>query len=55
MLNSKKTYYSIREVCDRTGLEPHVLKRLIYDEQYTIPVANKKITTNMYMQELNKK
>lgn len=26
MLNSKKTYYSIREVCDRTDLEPHVLR-----------------------------
>ncbi len=26
MLNSKKTYYSIREVCDRTALEPHVLR-----------------------------
>lgn len=26
MLNSKKTYYSIREVCNRTNLEPHVLR-----------------------------
>ena len=26
MLNSKKTYYSIREVCERTELEPHVLR-----------------------------
>ena len=88
MLNSKKTYYSIREVCDRTGLEPHVLrywesefsllrpkknragnrayrekdieiilniKRLLYDEQYTIPGAKKKLSTHKDMQELNKK
>ena len=26
MLNNKKTYYSISEVCGRTGLEPHVLR-----------------------------
>jgi DNA-binding transcriptional MerR regulator len=26
MLNGKKTYYSISEVCSRTGLEPHVLR-----------------------------
>jgi DNA-binding transcriptional MerR regulator len=26
MLNSKKTYYSIREVCELTDLEPHVLR-----------------------------
>ncbi len=76
MLNSKKTYYSIREVCDRTDLEPHVLrywesefpilrpkknragnrayrekdietiltiKHLLYEEQYTIPGAKKKL------------
>jgi DNA-binding transcriptional MerR regulator len=71
----KKTYYSISEVCARTGLEPHVLrywetefpqlrpkknragnrayrekdielveyiKRLLYEEQYTIPGAKRK-------------
>lgn len=76
MLNSRKTYYSIREVCDRTDLEPHVLrywesefpilrpkknragnrayrekdietiltiKHLLYEEQYTIPGAKKKL------------
>ena len=26
MIANKKTYYSIREVCDVTGLEPHVLR-----------------------------
>ena len=26
MLNSRKTYYSIREVCELTKLEPHVLR-----------------------------
>lgn len=26
MITPKKTYYSIREVCQRTGLEPHVLR-----------------------------
>ncbi len=26
MIANKKTYYSIREVCDETGLEPHVLR-----------------------------
>ena len=26
MENSHKTYYSIREVCTETGLEPHVLR-----------------------------
>lgn len=26
MLHSRKTYYSIREVCAQTGLEPHVLR-----------------------------
>lgn len=78
MLNSKKTYYSIREVCDSTDLEPHVLrywesefpllrpkknragnrayrekdietiltiKHLLYEEQYTIPGAKKKLAT----------
>ena len=76
MLNSKKTYYSIREVCDLTGLEPHVLrywesefsllrpkknragnrayrekdieiilmiKRLLYEEKFTIPGAKIKL------------
>lgn len=77
MLNNKKTYYSIREVCTQTDLEPHVLrywesefpqlhpkknragnrayrekdietvlyiKRLLYEEQYTIPGAKKKLS-----------
>lgn len=77
MLNSRKTYYSMREVCERTGLEPHVLrywegefptlrpkknragnrayrdrdidtilaiKHLLYEEQYTIPGAKKRLT-----------
>jgi len=26
MLDTKKTYYSISEVCGKTGLEPHVLR-----------------------------
>ncbi len=26
MLTNKKTYYSISEVCEKTGLEPHVLR-----------------------------
>ena len=26
MVTVKKAYYSIREVCDMTGLEPHVLR-----------------------------
>jgi DNA-binding transcriptional MerR regulator len=26
MINGKKTYYSISEVCSLTGLEPHVLR-----------------------------
>ncbi len=72
----KKTYYSISEVCGRTGLEPHVLrywesefpqlrpkknragnrayrdkdieiieyiKFLLYDQQFTIPGAKKKL------------
>jgi DNA-binding transcriptional MerR regulator len=76
MLNTKKAYYSIREVCGQTGLEPHVLRYwesefpqlrpkknragnrayrdkdievikaiqfLLYEEQYTIPGAKKKI------------
>jgi DNA-binding transcriptional MerR regulator len=76
MLDIKKTYYSISEVCAKTGLEPHVLrywetefsqlrpkknsagnrayrdkdidivrliKYLLYDEQYTIPGAKKKL------------
>jgi len=76
MINSKKTYYSIREVCEITDLEPHVLrywesefsslrpkknragnrayrekdieliqqiKHLLYDEQFTIPGARKKL------------
>jgi DNA-binding transcriptional MerR regulator len=77
MMNNRKTYYSIREVCSQTGLEPHVLrywesefpqlrpkknragnrayrdkdieiisqiKQLLYEEQYTIPGAKKKLT-----------
>ncbi len=77
MINNKKAYYSIREVCDQTGLEPHVLrywesefsqlrpkknragnrayrekdieiifaiKHLLYEEQYTIPGAKKRIS-----------
>lgn len=77
MIHSRKTYYSIREVCEKTDLEPHVLrywesefsalrpkknragnrayrekdietvqkiKHLLYDEQYTIPGARKKLT-----------
>ena len=76
MLNSQKTYYSIREVCEKTNLEPHVLrywesefpvlrpkknragnrayrekdidivfniKHLLYEEQYTIPGAKKRL------------
>jgi len=76
MVNVKKTYYSISEVCSQTGLEPHVLrywesefpqlrpkknragnrayrdkdieiiryiKFLLYDEQFTIPGAKKKL------------
>ncbi len=78
MLSNQKTYYSIREVCERTELEPHVLrywesefpllrpkknragnrayrekdidiiqtiKSLLYDEQYTISGAKKRLTT----------
>jgi DNA-binding transcriptional MerR regulator len=77
MLDNKKTYYSISEVCAKTGLEPHVLrywesefaqlrpkknragnrayrdkdieiigyiKYLLYEEQYTIPGAKKKLS-----------
>jgi DNA-binding transcriptional MerR regulator len=77
MLDNKKTYYSISEVCTKTGLEPHVLrywesefaqlrpkknragnrayrdkdieviryiKYLLYEEQYTIPGAKKKLS-----------
>ena len=77
MLDNKKTYYSISEVCDKTSLEPHVLrywesefaqlrpkknragnrayrdkdieiikyiKYLLYEEQYTIPGAKKKLS-----------
>jgi DNA-binding transcriptional MerR regulator len=77
MLDNKKTYYSISEVCAKTGLEPHVLrywesefaqlrpkknragnrayrdkdieiiryiKFLLYEEQYTIPGAKKKLS-----------
>ena len=79
MLETKKTYYSISEVCARTDLEPHVLrywesefsqlrpkknragnrayrtkdidvicyiKFLLYEEQYTIPGAKKKLSEN---------
>jgi len=77
MLDNKKTYYSISEVCSKTSLEPHVLrywesefaqlrpkknragnrayrdkdieiiryiKYLLYEEQYTIPGAKKKLS-----------
>ena len=77
MVNGKKTYYSISEVCTRTGLEPHVLrywetefsqlrpkknragnrayrdkdieliryiKHLLYEQQFTIPGAKKKLS-----------
>jgi DNA-binding transcriptional MerR regulator len=77
MLDNKKTYYSISEVCTKTSLEPHVLrywesefaqlrpkknragnrayrdkdieiiryiKYLLYEEQYTIPGAKKKLS-----------
>jgi DNA-binding transcriptional MerR regulator len=77
MINGKKTYYSISEVCGLTGLEPHVLrywetefsqlrpkknragnrayrdkdievvkyiKRLLYEEQFTIPGAKKRLS-----------
>ena len=76
MLDNKKIYYSISEVCTKTSLEPHVLrywesefaqlrpkknragnrayrdkdieviryiKYLLYEEQYTIPGAKKKL------------
>ncbi|HUI91447.1 MAG TPA: MerR family transcriptional regulator [Chitinivibrionales bacterium] len=76
MLDNKKTYYSISEVCEKTGLEPHVLrywesefaqlrpkknragnrayrdkdieviryiKHLLYEDQFTIPGAKKKL------------
>lgn len=76
MINGKKTYYSISEVCSLTGLEPHVLrywetefsqlrpkknragnrayrekdievvkyiKQLLYEEQFTIPGAKKRL------------
>ncbi|MBN1127540.1 MAG: MerR family transcriptional regulator [Chitinispirillaceae bacterium] len=76
MVNGKKTYYSISEVCSRTGLEPHVLrywetefpllrpkknragnrayrdkdieliltiKNLLYEQQFTIPGAKRKL------------
>jgi DNA-binding transcriptional MerR regulator len=76
LMQNRKTYYSIREVCAQTGLEPHVLrywetefsqlrpkknragnrayrekdielifyiKDLLYEEQYTIAGAKKKL------------
>jgi DNA-binding transcriptional MerR regulator len=76
MLDKKKAYYSISEVCTKTSLEPHVLrywesefaqlrpkknragnrayrdkdidivryiKYLLYEEQFTIPGAKKKL------------
>jgi DNA-binding transcriptional MerR regulator len=82
MVNGKKTYYSISEVCSQTGLEPHVLrywesefpqlrpkknragnrayrekdieiiryiKHLLYEEQFTIPGAKKKISESREM------
>lgn len=75
-MQNRKTYYSIREVCAQTGLEPHVLrywetefpqlrpkknragnrayrdkdiemilfiKSLLYEEEYTISGAKKKL------------
>ncbi|MBD3320504.1 MAG: MerR family transcriptional regulator [Chitinivibrionales bacterium] len=83
MDETKKTYYSISEVCSRTELEPHVLrywesefpqlrpkknragnrayrekdietiryiKKLLYEEQYTIPGAKKKLAGNKVME-----
>lgn len=77
MIENKKTYYSISEVCAKTKLEPHVLrywesefaqlrpkknragnrayrdkdieaiqyiKYLLYEEQFTIPGAKKKLS-----------
>jgi DNA-binding transcriptional MerR regulator len=77
MVNGKKTYYSISEVCSQTGLEPHVLrywetefsqlrpkknragnrayrekdieliqyiKDLLYEQQFTIPGAKRKLS-----------
>jgi DNA-binding transcriptional MerR regulator len=77
MEENNKIYYSISEVCEKTSLEPHVLrywenefpqlrpkknragnrayrtkdieiinyiKYLLYQEQYTIPGAKKKLT-----------
>jgi DNA-binding transcriptional MerR regulator len=77
MVNGRKTYYSISEVCGQIGLEPHVLrywesefpqlrpkknragnrayrdkdievvryiKHLLYEEQFTIPGAKKKLS-----------
>jgi DNA-binding transcriptional MerR regulator len=79
MNESTKVYYSISEVCEQTGLEPHVLrywesefpqlrpkknragnrayrekdirvildiKRLLYEEKFTIPGARKKLAGN---------
>lgn len=76
MVNDRKTYYSISEVCGQIGVEPHVLrywesefpllrpkknragnrayrdkdidvvkriKRLLYEEGFTIPGAKKKL------------
>jgi len=76
VLANRKTYYSISEVCEQTGLEPHVLrywesefpqlrpkknragnrayrdkdieiireiKRLLYEERFTIPGAKKRL------------
>ena len=34
MLTNKKTYYSIREVCEITGLEPHVLR--YWESEFTL-------------------
>lgn len=85
-MNTQKTYYSIREVCTKTGLEPHVLrywesefsllrpkknragnrayrekdietigriKFLLYDEQYTIQGAKKKLNQGKSKPEMN--
>jgi DNA-binding transcriptional MerR regulator len=84
LLNNRKTYYSIREVCEQTGLEPHVLRywesefpqlrpkknragnrayrdkdietirlirHLLYEEQFTIPGAKKRLSEERVQKE----
>ena len=41
MLNNQKTYYSIREVCIITGLEPHVLRYWESEFQILRPKKNR--------------